>query len=76
MTISFNKKVERNCHVRFRLKYLNLGNRFPQNNCVQLPFPGLAISSFEVAEKCACHVSSRMNAEISHRTVIKLSMHK
>ena len=76
MTISFNKKAERNCHVRFRLKYSNLGNRLPHYNCVQLPFPGLAISSFAVAEKCACHVSRRMNAEISHRTVIKLNMHK
>ena len=76
MTISFNKKIERNCHFQFRLKYLNLGKRFPQYNCVQLPFPGLAILSSAVAEKCACHVSRRMNAEISHRTVIKLNMHK
>ena len=76
MTISFNKIVERNCHHRFRLKYLNLGNRFPQYNCVQLPFPGLAISSPAVAEKCACHVYRRMDAEISHRTVIELNMHK
>ena len=76
MTILFNKKVERNCHVRFRLKYLNLDNRFPQYNCIQLPFLGLAISSSAVAEKCVCHVSRRMNAEISHRSVIKLNMHK
>ena len=30
MTVSFNKKIERNCHVRFRLNYLHLGNRFPK----------------------------------------------
>ena len=48
--------VKRNCHVWFRSKYLNLGNRFPQYNCVQLPFLGLAIWSPAVAEKCTCHV--------------------
>ena len=71
MTIYFNKKVERKCHVQFRLKYLYLGNRFPQYNCVQLPFPGSA-----VAAKCASHEYRRMDAEISHRTVTKLNMHK